>query len=68
MIKANFILEKDTKNALRYQEVDENGTAWSTSDGAPIGTLYVRKSAFPPNNPPPAINVTVRFKGDDKDG
>ena len=36
---------KETKGALRYQEVDEKGEvieqAW-----AKIGTLYVRKSAF----------------------
>ncbi len=40
-----FKLEKETKGALRYQEVDEKGEvieqAWSK-----IGTLYVRKSAF----------------------
>jgi hypothetical protein len=40
-----FKLEKETKGALRYQEVDEKGDiieqAWSK-----IGTLYVRKSAF----------------------
>jgi hypothetical protein len=44
-IEVWFKLEKETKGALRYQEVDEKGEiieqAWSK-----IGTLYVRKSAF----------------------
>jgi len=45
VIEARFKLEKETKGALRYQEVDEKGElieqAW-----AKIGTLYLRKSAF----------------------
>jgi hypothetical protein len=44
VIEVRFKLEKETKGALRYQEVDEKGEvieqAW-----AKIGTLYVRKSA-----------------------
>ena len=44
-MEVRFKLEKETKGALRYQEVDEKGEvieqAW-----AKIGTLYVRKSAF----------------------
>jgi hypothetical protein len=41
-IEVRFKLEKETKGALRYQEVDEKGEqAW-----AKIGTLYVRKSVF----------------------
>ena len=45
MMEIRFKLEKETKGALRYQEVDEKGEvieqAW-----AKIGTLYMRKSAF----------------------
>ena len=45
VMEVRFKLEKETKGALRYQEVDEKGElieqAW-----AKIGTLYVRKSAF----------------------
>src|SRR5258707_15846000 len=45
MMEIRFKLEKETKGALRYQEVDDKGEvieqAW-----AKIGTLYVRKSAF----------------------
>jgi hypothetical protein len=45
-MEVRFKLEKETKGALRYQEGDEKGEvieqAW-----AKIGTLYMRKSAFP---------------------
>jgi hypothetical protein len=45
LIEVRFKLEKETKGALRYQEVDDKGEvieqAW-----AKIGTLYMRKSAF----------------------
>jgi len=45
VLEARFKLEKETKGALRYQEVDDQGEvieqAW-----AKIGTLYLRKSAF----------------------
>jgi hypothetical protein len=40
-LEGRFKLEKETKGALRYQEVDEKGESL-----AKIGTLYVRKSAF----------------------
>ncbi|SRR6266540_1392421 len=45
LIEARFKLEKETKGALRYQEVDEKGEAIEQA-WAKIGTLYVRKSAF----------------------
>jgi hypothetical protein len=41
-MEVRFKLEKETKGALRYQEIDEKGEvieqAW-----AKIGTLYIRK-------------------------
>jgi hypothetical protein len=54
-----FKLEKETKGALRYQEVDEKGEvieqAWIK-----IGTLYVRKSAFERGAAfPQVLRVTV---------
>jgi hypothetical protein len=54
-----FKLEKETKGALRYQEVDEKGEpieqAW-----AKIGTLYIRKSAFERGSAwPKELRVTV---------
>jgi hypothetical protein len=43
--EVRFKLEKETRGALRYLEVDENGEVielpWTK-----IGSLYVRKSAF----------------------
>lgn len=43
--EVQFRLEKETKGALRYQEVDDKGEvveqAW-----AKIGSLYLRKSAL----------------------
>jgi hypothetical protein len=59
VIEVRFKLEKETKGALRYQEVDEKGEvieqAW-----AKIGTLYMRKSAFERGTAfPQALRVTV---------
>jgi hypothetical protein len=45
IIEVGFKLEKETKGALRYQEVDEKGEVIE-QPWAKIGTLYVRKSAF----------------------
>jgi hypothetical protein len=58
-MEIRFKLEKETKGALRYQEVDEKGEiieqAW-----AKIGTLYVRKSAFERGAAfPQTLQVTV---------
>jgi hypothetical protein len=45
VVTAKFLLERETKGALRYQEVDDKDqpleTVW-----AKIGTLYIRKTAF----------------------
>jgi hypothetical protein len=45
IIEAKLRFERETKGALRYQEVDDKGEAieqvW-----AKIGTLYLRKSIF----------------------
>jgi hypothetical protein len=59
VIDVRFKLEKETKGALRYQEVDEKNEvieqAW-----AKIGTLYVCKSAFERGSAfPPILRVTV---------
>jgi hypothetical protein len=44
-IEVRFKLEKETRGALRYLEVDENGELIE-QPWAKIGSLYVRKSAF----------------------
>lgn len=40
-----FKMEKETKGAVRFQEVDGNGEVLDYAD-AVIGTLYMRKSAL----------------------
>jgi hypothetical protein len=59
LFEVRFKLEKETKGALRYQEVDDKGElieqAW-----AKIGTLYLRKSAFARGTAyPQLLRVTV---------
>lgn len=57
-ITANFVLEKTTAGAIRYQEVTAEGVPLKISDGAKIGTLYVRKSALDGDSPQ-KLTVTV---------
>lgn len=59
-IEVKMLLEKETKGALRYAEVDEKG-AVAEFGSAKIGTLYVRKSAFDGAEQPKAIVVSVKF-------
>jgi hypothetical protein len=59
MFTVTMTLEKETKGALRYQEVDEKHEpiepAW-----AKIGTLYLRKTAFERGKKPPTLlTVTI---------
>ena len=42
--KLKFAFEKETKGAVRYQEVGEDG---APAFAPQVGTLYVRKSATP---------------------
>jgi hypothetical protein len=59
MFTVAMILEKETKGALRYQEVDENGQPIEQG-WAKIGTLYLRKTAFERGKKPPTmLSVTV---------
>jgi hypothetical protein len=44
LIQARFKLEKETKGALRYQEMDEKGDPEHMREK--IGSLYIRKTAF----------------------
>ena len=51
-----FIVEKETKGAVRYKEVNEDGTdAFSPV----VATLYVRKSAMPGGKIPPTLMVAI---------
>ena len=51
-----FAFEKETKGAVRFQEVGEDGKpAFAPS----IGTLYIRKSALPDGKIPQVLTVTI---------
>jgi len=50
-IVLNFDFEKETKNAVRFQEVTEE-------DRGVVGTLYVLKSALP-DDIPQSLTVTI---------
>jgi hypothetical protein len=59
VIEVRFELEKETKGALRYQEIDEKGEAIEQAL-AKVGTFYVRKSAFEQGAAfPQTLRVTV---------
>lgn len=54
----NMLLERETKGAVRYQEVDTEGKE-VPMDQAQIGTLYIRKRALE-TPPPKAVQVSVK--------
>lgn len=45
-MKLDFVIEKETKGAVQYKECKADGSMRSVSEGAAIGTLYLRKSAL----------------------
>jgi hypothetical protein len=51
----HFVVEKETKGAVRYKEVNADG---SDVFDAKIGTLYMRKSVMP-GKVIPKLAVTV---------
>ena len=55
----NFEKERETKGAVRYQELDKSGAPAAIGDGAIIGTIYIRKAAFRDGEFPPAIQITL---------
>ena len=57
-LKVNFIVEKTTPGAVRFQETDDKGQPLKIGDGAKVGTLYVRKSALGKDIP---NNLTVEL-------
>jgi hypothetical protein len=55
-LNLRFALEKETKGAVRFQEVGEDGKpAFAPS----VGTLYIRKSALPEAKIPQTLSVTI---------
>ena len=51
-----FAFEKETKGAIRFQEVGEDGTP---AFAPQVGTLYIRKSALPGGKIPKTLTVTI---------
>ena len=54
--KLKFAFEKETKGAVRYQEVGDDG---ALAFAPQVGTLYVRKSALPDGKIPKTLVVTI---------
>lgn len=52
----NFVVEKETKGAVRYKEVDDHG---ADAFAPVVATLYVRKSAMPGGKIPPKLRVDI---------
>lgn len=60
MLEVKMKLERETKGALRYYEVDPNENPVEIQDGAYLGTMYIRKVAFRGRDSfPQKIKVTV---------
>lgn len=53
-----FAFEKSTKNTHRFSELDAGG-APADQTGAIVGSLYVKRSAFPTAEPPKSLTVTI---------
>ena len=59
-ITCTFVKERETKGAVRYQEVDvATNNPLAINEGAKIGTLYVRKDAFEGNIFPDQLTLTL---------
>jgi hypothetical protein len=56
-LNLTFLLERETKGAFRYQEVDSNGRPLDLAD-ATVGVLYVRKAALGAAKPK-SLTVTI---------
>lgn len=61
-VTVTMTLERETKGAVRYQEVNPQGQPVELVD-ALIGTLYIRKSKL--SDTPKTIEVTVETEGAD---
>jgi hypothetical protein len=58
MIEAKFKFERETKGAVRFQEVGADGAVLDQA-AAKIGTLYIRKSALAGGELPKALLVKI---------
>jgi hypothetical protein len=55
----HFALERETKGALRYQELGADGKPVGTDQGAAVGTLYLRKRALNGATHPDRLHVSI---------
>ena len=59
-LKVKFNLAKQTPGALRFEEVDANLRPVTQNDpNCIVGTLYIRKQAFPDGKYPSSITVDI---------
>ena len=64
-IQVNFVLERTTKGAFRYQEVSLLGVAMGFMDpNTVVGTLYIRKNGVKGFGPK---NLTILITDETKD-
>lgn len=54
--KLKFTFEKETKGAVRFQEVGDDG---APAFAPQVGTLYIRKSALSGGKIPKTLTVTI---------
>lgn len=59
-MKVLFQLERETKGAVRYMEVDASGNTKAIGEGAVIGTLYIRKTSLE-GQVPTSLSIEVSF-------
>lgn len=53
-------LRNETKGALRYDEVRRDGfTVLTVQEGAPVGSMYMRKSAYPDGKYPERLIIEI---------
>ena len=57
-MKLNFIIEKETKGAVRYRETDGKQIATNYT----IGTIYIRKTAFRDGKYPKSFRMDLEFQ------
>lgn len=57
--KLQFKLDKETKGAVRYQEIEAATDNALRGDDAVVGTLYIRKQAFAGEEYPQQLTVTI---------
>lgn len=60
ILKVSFVLEKETKGALRYAEIDASGKI-KEYPNVVMGTIYLRKDALGEKKP---SNLTIRINLD----